>query len=118
MQIKGGTNAKGKIEVATSVDIKPTEVKLDTAGKIIVKLPGLKLRVPDIRLKLWFLPLIKLGGFSINTELSPIEINLDSTVVNTSIAATGVEVKAVNAIDLDATVNVGADGAVEAGPIS
>ncbi len=118
MQIKGGTNAKGKVDVTTSVNIKPTDIKLDTAGKIIVKLPGLKLRIPDIRLKLWFLPLIKLGGFSINTELSPIEVNLDSTVVNTSIAATGVEIKASNALDLDAQVNVGAVGAVEAGPIS
>jgi len=118
MLIKGGTNAKGKVDVTTSINLKPTEVKLDTAGKIIVKLPGLKLRIPDIRIKLWFLPLIKLGGFSINTELSPIEINLDSMAVTTSVAATGVEVKASNALDLDATVNVGAEGAVSAGPMA
>ena len=118
MQIKGGTNAKGKINVTTSIDVKPTDVKLDTAGKIVIKLPQLNLRVPDIRLKLWFFPLIKLGGFNISTELSPIEVNLDSTVINTSIAATGVEIKGTNEIDIDANLTIGAEGAVQAGPIS
>ncbi len=117
MQVKGGTNAKGKINVSTSVDLKPTEVKLETAGKVVVKLPQLKFRVPDIRFKLWFFPIIKLGGFSINTELSPIEVNLNDTSINTSVAATGVEVKASNEIDIDANVNVGADGAIQAGPM-
>lgn len=118
MQVKGGTNAKGKVDVTTSINIKPTDIKLETSGKILLKLPGLKLRIPDIRLKLWFFPLIKLGGFIINTELSPIEVNLDSTIINTNIAATGVEVKASNELDVDATVSVGAEGALTAGPLS
>lgn len=118
MQVKGGTDVNGKVNLTTTVYVKPTDVKLDTAGKVIVKLPQLKLHIPDIRLKLWFLPLIRLGGFDINTELSPIEINLDSTVINTSIAATGMEVKGSNELAVHADLNVGAEGTVQAGPIS
>ena len=118
MQVKGGTNAKGKVEVSTTVNLKPTEIKLQTGGKILLKLPGLNLRIPSISIKLWFFPVFKLGGFNINTELSPIEVNLDSMVVNTTIAATGVEINAKNELDVDATVSVGAEGALSAGPIS
>lgn len=118
MQVKGGTNAKGKVDVTTSVNLKPTEVKLQTGGKILLKLPGLKLRIPDICIKLWFFPGIKLGGFNINTELSPIEVNLDGMEVNTNIAATGVEIKANNQLDIDADVTVGGEGALSAGPLT
>ena len=117
MQLKGGTKAKGKVDVSTSVNIKPTDVKLSTGGKVTLKLPGFRLRIPDIRLKLWFFPFIRLGGFNIQTELSPIEINLDDMVVNTNIAASGVDVKATNELDLTADVSVGADGSLSAGPM-
>lgn len=118
MQLKGGTNAKGKVEVATVVNLKPTEVKLQTGGKILLKLPGLKLRFPDICFKFWIFPLIKIGGFNIDTDLSPIEVNLDSMVVDTTVAATGVEVKATNELDVNADLSVGAEGSLNAGPIA
>ena len=61
-------------------------------GKVTITLPQLRICVPDVKLRLGFLPFIRIGGMNIDTEPGQIEVNLNETVIDGRLDATSVQV--------------------------
>lgn len=81
MPVKGSTDAVTALNLKNTVNVQPTELKLQPNGKVTIGLPALRVRLPDIKMKLWFLPFVSVGGVEISTEPAKLEINLSETVM-------------------------------------
>lgn len=62
MQLKATTDAKATVDLKNTVEVQPTNLKLGPMGKVTMTLPEMKIRVPDVKVRLWFLPFIRVGG--------------------------------------------------------
>ena len=60
----------------SSIDIRPAELEIGQAGKMILELPHLKLFLSGLRLRLLLLPSLSIPQGEINLELAPLEVNL------------------------------------------
>jgi hypothetical protein len=92
MQLKATTDAKATVDLKNTVEIQPANFKLGPMGKVFLSLPQLKIRIPDIKIKVWFFPFLRIGGLNIETEAGQLEVNLGETVINGRIDATSVQV--------------------------
>lgn len=92
MQLKATTDAKATVDLKNTVEVQPTNFKLGPMGKVTLSLPQLRIRIPDIRLRIWFLPFLRIGSINIETEVSQLEVNLNETVINGRVDATSVQV--------------------------
>ena len=61
--------------------VKAMDIDLKPGGTLTVTIPQIKVRIPDIKLKLWFIPIMWLKGIEIITEPSDVKLNLDAISV-------------------------------------
>jgi len=81
MPVKGFTDATTTLNLKSAVNVQPTELKLQPNGKITIGLPGLRVKLPNIKMKLWFMPFVSVSGIEICTEPAKLEVNLSDTVM-------------------------------------
>lgn len=79
MPLKGSTDAATTLNLKSAINVQPTELKVQPNGKITIGLPGLRIKLPDVRVKLWFMPLMRISGMEITTEPARLEIDLSNT---------------------------------------
>ncbi len=92
MQLKATTDAKATVDLKNTVELQPTNFKLGPMGKVTLSIPQLRIRVPDVKLRLWFMPFLRIGGLNIETEAGQLEVNLDETVINGRVDTTSVQI--------------------------
>lgn len=92
MQLKATTDTKATIGLKNTIEVQPTNFKLGPMGKVTLSLPQMKIRIPDVKLRFWFLPFLRIGGLNIETEAGQMEINLNETVINGRVDTTSVQV--------------------------
>jgi hypothetical protein len=81
MPVKGSTDAATTLNLKSAVNVQPTELKINPNGKVTIGLPGLRIKLPDIKMKLWFMPFLRISGIEVNTEPARLEVNLSETVM-------------------------------------
>jgi hypothetical protein len=57
------------------------DIDLKPGGTLTITIPQIKVRIPDIKLKLWFIPIMWLKGIEIITEQTTMQLNLDAISV-------------------------------------
>ncbi len=115
MSVKGQTGTVASINLKASVELRPTELSLSPRGKIVVALPGLKIRLSEIGIGLLFLPLLRLGGFEITTESAKLEVNFTDTVIQTRLERAG-QLQVVASGEIKANATLEGTGEVNTGP--
>lgn len=117
MPVKGSTDVVTTLNLKSAVNVQPTELKLQPNGKVTIGLPALRIRLPDIKMKLWFLPFVSIGGVEISTEPVKLEINLSEMVMVGKIEKpTFVEM--LTSGDVKARADLEGGGTFTGGPIS
>lgn len=116
MALKGTTSTSSSLNVKTALDIQPAELKLSPAGKVTLRISGLKVGIPDVKLKLWFFPLMQISSIELSTDPMHLEVDLDQTSLNGKIERpTRLELQS------DGELNVKADiegtGVLKGGPL-
>jgi hypothetical protein len=81
MPVKGSTDATTTLNLKSAVNVQPTEMKIQPNGKVTIGLPGLRVKLPDVKIRFLGIPLMRVGGMEINTEPARLEINLSETVM-------------------------------------
>ncbi|HHT9154600.1 MAG TPA: hypothetical protein ACFYD5_02175 [Candidatus Tripitaka sp. YC43] len=115
MSAKGQTGTVASINLKTSVELRPTEFSLSPRGKIVVSLPGLKIRLSEISIGLLFLPLLRLGGFEITTEPAEMEVDLSDTTIQTRLERAG-QLQVITTGEIRANATLEGTGEVNTGP--
>ncbi len=117
MPLKGETDATTALDIKSSIDVQPTELKINPAGKISLTLPAIKIKLPDVKMKLWFMPFISVSGMEITTEPAVLEVDLADTVVEARIERpTRVEVLTNGEVRAHAKLE--GSGTLQGGPMS
>ncbi|HHT9119565.1 MAG TPA: hypothetical protein ACFYD3_03330 [Candidatus Hypogeohydataceae bacterium YC41] len=117
MPVKGSTDATTTLNLKTAVNVQPTELKLHPNGKITIGLPGLRVKLPDIRMKVLGIPFIRIFGVEVNTEPMRLEVNLSETVMMGRIEKpTFVEL--LTSGEVKASANLEGGGTFTGGPIT
>lgn len=65
--------------------VKAMDIDLKPGGTLTVTIPQIKVRIPDIKLKLWFLPILWLKGIEVMTEPATVQLNLETANVHAEI---------------------------------
>ena len=65
--------------------VKAMDIDLKPGGNLIITIPQIKLRIPDIKFKFWLFPIIWLKGFEVQTEQTTVQFNLDTAKVHAEI---------------------------------
>ena len=117
MPLKGETDVSTQLNVKTAVDLQPTELKINPAGKITVNLPGLKVHLPAIKVKLWFLPIVNMTGLEVSTEPMSMEVDLSDAVVQGKIERT-THVDLITSGEVKARARLQGAGSFQGGPIT
>ena len=115
MSAKGQTGTVASINLKTSVELRPTEFSLSPRGKIVVSLPGLKIRLSEISIGLLILPLLRLGGFEITTESAEMEVDFTDTVIQTRLERAG-QLQVITSGEIKANTTLEGTGEVNTGP--
>ncbi len=117
MPLRGETDATTSLNVKSAIDLQPTELKINPAGKVTLRLPSVKVRLPDITTKLWFLPMIRISGMEITTEPASIEVDLSETAMEVRVEhATRVEILTNG--EIKARAKLEGSGSFQGGPMS
>ncbi len=117
MPLKGETEATTTLDVKSSIDVQPTELKVNPAGKVSLTLPAIKVKLPDVKMKLWFMPFIRVSGMEITTEPAVLEVDLADTVVEARIERpTRVEILTNGEVRAHAKLE--GSGTLQGGPMS
>ncbi len=117
MPLKGDTQATTSLNVKSSIDVQPTELKINPSGKVTLSLPAMRIKMPDVKMKLWFMPFIRVSGMEITTAPANLEVDLSDTVM-------AAQIDNPTKIDIltDGEVKVAAklegSGSLQGGPIS
>ena len=117
MPLRGETDATTLLDVKSAIDIQPTELKINPGGKVSISLPGIKIKLPDIKMKLWFLPFIRLSGMEVTTEPASIGVDLSETVMEVGVErSTRVEILTNG--EVKARAKLEGSGSLQGGPMS
>ncbi len=117
MPVKGSTDATTTLDLKSAVNVQPTELKIHPNGKITIGLPGLKIKLPDVTTKLWFIPFVRVSGVEINTEPARLEVNLADMVMVGKIEKPTVVELLTNG-DVRARADLEGGASLTAGPIT
>lgn len=117
MPIKGYTDAVTTLNIKSAVNVQPTELKLHPSGKVTIGLPALRVKLSDVKMKLWFLPFVSVSGVEISTEPAKLEINLSETVMVGKIEKPAF-VEMLTSGDVKARADLEGGGTFTGGPIS
>ncbi|MCB7128292.1 MAG: hypothetical protein J3T61_01990 [Candidatus Brocadiales bacterium] len=117
MPLKGETDATTTLDVKSSIEVQPTELKVNPAGKVTITLPAVKVKLPEIRMKLWFLPFIRLSGMEVTTEPASLQVDLADTVMQASIEQP-TKVDILTNGEVRARVKLEGSGSMQGGPMS
>ena len=117
MPLRGETDATTQLNIRTGVDLQPTELKINPGGKITVNLPGLKVRLPAIKMKLWFLPIVNMSGLEVSTEPISLEVDLSDAVVQGKIERT-THVDLLTSGEVKARARLQGTGSFQGGPVT
>ncbi|MEE9584663.1 MAG: hypothetical protein V3W51_04200, partial [Candidatus Brocadiales bacterium] len=86
-------------------------------GKVTLTLPAMKVKLPDVNMKLWFMPFIRVSGMEITTEPANLEVDLSETVIEARVERpTKVEVLTNGEIKVHAKLE--GSGSLQGGPMS
>ena len=117
MPLRGETEATTSLDVKSAIDIQPTELKINPAGKVTLSLPAMKIKLPDVKMKLWFMPFIRMSGMEVTTEPASLEIDLADTVMAAQIERpTRVEILTNGQVKTHAKIE--GSGSLQGGPMS
>lgn len=117
MPLRGETDATTLLDVKSAIDIQPTELKINPGGKVSITLPGIKIKLPEVKMKLWFLPFIRLSGMEITTEPANIGVDLSETVMEVRVEReTRVEILTNGEVKAHAKLE--GSGSLQGGPMS
>ncbi|HHT9119566.1 MAG TPA: hypothetical protein ACFYD3_03335 [Candidatus Hypogeohydataceae bacterium YC41] len=116
MPVVGQTDTRASLELKTSVELKPLELSLIPSGKIVISLPGLKIRLPEIKIKLLFLPFLSISGLEITTEPAKLEINLSDITIQTKIEKI-TQLQVITSGEIKANAALEGAGAMTTGPL-
>lgn len=116
MPVKGQTGTSTSLNLTTSVEVRPTELSVSPGGKIVIALPSLKIKLPEIKIRFLFLPLLWLSGFEITTEPAKLEINLSGTTIQTRLEKV-TQVQVVASGEIKANVAMEGTAAITTGPL-
>ncbi|MFN3467503.1 MAG: hypothetical protein ACK4WF_07360 [Candidatus Brocadiales bacterium] len=83
MPIRGQTGTMTSLDLKTSVEVRPAEFSLIPKGKIVINLPGLRIRLSQINITLLFLPILGIGSMEMSTEPAKLEVDLSDTTIQT-----------------------------------
>lgn len=116
MPVRGQTGTTTSLDLKTSVELGPTELSLSPSGKIVINLPGLKIRLSEMSIIFLFLPLLRISGLEITTEPAKLEVNLSGTSVQARLEkVTHVEV--ITSGEIQASATLEGSTAVTTGPL-
>lgn len=65
--------------------MKAMDIDLKPGGNLTITIPQIRVRIPDIKLKFWFFPVLWLKGFDVLTEQTSVQFNLDTSKVHAEI---------------------------------
>ncbi|MFQ5861637.1 MAG: hypothetical protein ACE5IC_00840 [Candidatus Brocadiales bacterium] len=117
MPLRGETDATTSLDVKSAIDLQPTELKINPAGKVTLTLPGMKIRLPDVKVKLWFMPLIRVSGMEVTTEPANLEVDLSDTTMEARVErATKIEILTNGEVKAHAKLE--GSGSLQGGPMS
>lgn len=117
MPVKGTTDAVTSLNLKSAVNVQPTELKLQPNGKVIIGLPALRIKLPEVKMKLWFMPFISISNIEVTTEPARLEINLaETTMIGKIEKPTFIEM--LTSGDVKARADLEGGGTFTSGPIS
>ncbi|MGR3310613.1 MAG: hypothetical protein ACUZ77_07540, partial [Candidatus Brocadiales bacterium] len=71
--------------VNVGLALKDMDINVQPEGHVNIKIQPFKIRIPDVRIKFWFFPSIKLKGFDVMTEESSVQVQWDSAKMTAAI---------------------------------
>ncbi len=117
MPLKGETDATTSLDVKSAIDLQPTELKVNPAGKVTLTLPAMKIKLPDVKMKLWFMPFIRVSGMEVTTEPANLEVDLADTVMQAKIERS-TKVEVLTNGEIRAKAKLEGSGSLQGGPMS
>ncbi|MEE9199829.1 MAG: hypothetical protein V3V45_00115 [Candidatus Brocadiales bacterium] len=117
MPLKGETDATVSLDVKSSIEVQPTDLKVNPAGKVTISLPSIKIKLPDIRVKLWFLPLIRVSSLEATIEPADVRVDLTETVMQASIERPS-KIDILTNGEVKTRAKLEGSGSMQGGPIS
>lgn len=116
MSIKGQAGTATSLDLQTSVELAPSEISIGLGGKIVITLPGLKVRFSEIKIGLLFLPLLHLGSMEITTEPTKLDVDLSGVTIQTKLEKV-TQVQVVTRGEIKANATLEGSGTVTTEPI-
>lgn len=117
MPLRGETEATTTLDVRSAIDVQPTELKINPAGKVTLSLPAMKIKLPDVKMKLWFMPFIRVSGMEVTTEPASLEVDLADTVMAAQIERP-TKVEILTNGQVKARAKIEGSGSLQGGPMS
>ncbi|MFQ5957052.1 MAG: hypothetical protein ACE5KK_04705 [Candidatus Brocadiales bacterium] len=117
MPLRGETEATTSLDVKSAIDLQPTELKINPAGKVSLTLPAMKIKLPDVKMKLWFMPFIRVSGMEITTEPANLEVDLADTVMQAKVERP-TKVEILTNGEVKAHAKLEGSGSLQGGPMS
>ncbi len=117
MPVRGSTEAVTTLDLKNTVNVQPTELKIHPNGKITIGLPGLKVKLPPIKIKVWGIPFLSMPPVEVNTEPARLEVNLSETVMTGRIEKPTYVELTTNG-EVKANANLEGGGTFKGGPIT
>lgn len=75
MAVQGEAQSAGQVNIGLT--LKDIDIHVQPGGNIEIKVRPFKIRIPDVKIKFWFFPSLKLKGFDVMTEQSAVQLNFD-----------------------------------------
>ncbi len=117
MPLKGETDATTSLDIKSSIEVQPTDLKVNPTGKVAISLPSMKIKLPDIRVKLWFLPLIRVSSLEVTIEPADDQVDLTETIMQASIERPS-KIDILTNGEVRARAKLEGSGSMQGGPIS
>lgn len=116
MPISGQTGTTASLDLKTSVEVRPAEFSLIPKGKIVIGLPGMKIRLSQINITFLFLPLLGIGGLEMTTEPAKLEVDLSDTTIQTRLEKVA-QLQVIARGEIRASAALEGNAAVTTGPL-